>query len=875
MGGAIAIPHLHYDDTAAEIHETPRPKPLLVPALALMAGIWLSEVLGPGRGWCRDVALGLPLIAFALLLVSAQRQTRWYVPIALVAIIALAIGFTRHQSVTGRPPQHIVHALADEPMLTRLTGLIVTEPIERPPMKLNPFLVFDPAPRAQLVLAVEELHTTDPPTPIVGNVRVSIEAAGLNLRLGDHVQVTGKLYRPRGPRNPGELNWVDWYRQQGIDAGMSVDGAAYVERLPRPPSAWYRLVATVRSTAQSLLFEPFADMPADASVRLLDVMVLGQRSVADRQLNDAFLRAGGLHFLAVSGFNVAVLATAAWWVVRRVCGGSARLAALLTVALTLLFTLVTEPNAPILRGALGVTLAAVARAVGRPMCAVNWLALAAGCILIWNPNELFRAGFQLTFVQVLVLITVVPCVYRAVFARDSDDRQPAEAGTLPQLAARAAWRAVAGLTLVCVCTWASALPLVLLHFGRVAPWGWLGTIPLTPLVTVITVLSLITLAANAVVPPLGALLGVGLRWLTDGLLWTVGLFERVPGAVVDCQPPPAWLVLLTYGVLFALVAQNQFRAGETDRPGPRGQRQIVHPAMLWKSSLVALPALAWIGWLVLPAHARGAGCALHVLEVGNGAAALLTTSTGQAAVFDVGTDTNSDAGGTVARALRALRVPRVDMVLISHANVDHYSGLPTLMRSTPIGNWLVSPYFPFQPGSHAGVERLLAMLPPRTQEPGTLSAGARLTLGEAMLEVLWPPDTLDESWAANDRSLVIRISAAGTRVLVTGDIEKGGLRALLDAERAGMVDLRADVLIAPHHGSVLKERNITADFYAAVSPAIVVVSSRTPRPKLEQLVREVLGPGGRMILTGKAGDVIVRIGPTSELLVETPYAQSR
>lgn len=872
MGGLVTISQLHYDDTAAEIHEAPRPRPLLVPAVSLMVGVWLSEMLGPDAGGWRTVALVLPVIAFAALLITGWDSAHRCLPVALVAFIALAIGFVRHQSTLERPPQHIVHALAEEPVLTRLTGLVVTEPIERPPMKLNPFLVFDPAPRTQLVLVVEELRTTDPPTPVVGNVRVSVEAAGLHLRLGDRVQVTGKLFRPRGPRNPGELDWGDWYRQQGIDAGMAVDGAAYIEKLPGLPSPWYRLVTTVRSAAQSLLFEPFADMPADASVRLLDVMVLGQRSVADRKLNDAFLRAGGLHFLAVSGFNVAVLATAAWWLVRRVLRRGERVAALVTAVITLSFVLVTERNAPILRGAMGVMLAVLARATGRPMCAINWLALAAGCILIWNPNELFRAGFQLTFVQVLVLITVVPRVYRAVFARRSDERPSSEARTLPQLIVRMAWRAVAGLTLVCLCTWASAIPLVLLHFGRLAPWGWLGTIPLTPLVTFITVLSLATLAANALVAPLGALLGVLLRWSTDGLLWTVGLFEHVPGAVVECQPPPAWLVLFTYGVLLVFVAPLPATDDGTKKREPGSRRRIVRPATFMRANVLGLTALAWIVWLVFPAHVRGAGYALHVLDVGNGATTLLTTPAGPAAVLDVGTDTNSDAGETAARALRALRVPRVDLAIISHTNFDHYSGLPTLMASLPVARRTVSPYFPLRPGSHEGLDRLYELLPDGHPDPVPTSAGARLTLGDATLEVLWPPETLDEFWAANDRSLVVRVNAAGRTVLLTGDIEKGGLRALLDAERAGQVDLRADVLIAPHHGSVLKD--VTADFYAAVSPAIVVVSSRTPRPKLEQLISDVLGPASRVVLTGQAGEVVIRIETSGELRLETPYAHS-
>ena len=129
------------------------------------------------------------------------------------------------------------------------------------------------------------------------------------------------------------------------------------------------LFAALRSRAQSLLFEPYADLEADESCRLLDVMVLGQRTTADRAAQRGLSPPGGLHFLAVSGFNVAVLAGAAWLVVRRVLRRGRRAAALTTLMLTLLFALVAEPNAPILRATICVVVAALAEMTERPFCA--------------------------------------------------------------------------------------------------------------------------------------------------------------------------------------------------------------------------------------------------------------------------------------------------------------------------------------------------------------------------------------------------------------------------------------------------------------------------------------------------------------------------
>jgi competence protein ComEC len=870
MGKSLP-PRIGAPDTPAR--EAPRPAPLVVPAIALMLGIWLSESVGATPGGWRAAASTLPAVLLVpVLLILRRPATRQVYLTGLIAAIGLAVGFSRHQSTTARPAHHIVHALADEPVLTRLAGRIVTSPIERPPLKLNPFLPFDPAPRTQFVLAAEEVRTTDPPHPTTGNVRVSVEAGGLNLRLGERVQLTGRIFRPTGPQNPGQTDWRRWYRHQGIDGGMVIEEAAHVVPLPGPASFWHRLVSAARGTARSLLFEPYADFQAEESVRLLDVMVLGQRSVADQKLNEAFLRAGGMHFLAVSGFHVGVLAGAAWWLVRRGLGRGRRSAAIAMLAVSVLYALVAEPNAPILRAVIMVALAAFALMTRRPFCAINWLALSAACILMWNPQHLFRASFQFSFIETLALVTIVPRCYRRLFGHRAQQTPPppepqAFLGVLFQKLGR--W--LAALSVICVCAWATSVPLKLLSFGYVAPWGWLGTFLLSPVITFTIVLSFTTVLCNAVFPPLAGPVGFLLRWSTDGLLWLVRVFAGLPGTMIRTPRPPGGLVVLTY--LGALVVAARWRGRKPGTgSGGRGlaSRRRVSVTTILRASLAVLGALSWLGWLVLPGPQRQAGYSVHVLAVGNGSATVISAPDGRGIVFDVGTDTNSDAGQTVLAALPALGVKRIEAAMISHGNFDHYSGLPTLMTRMAVPRWMTNLYFARQQGSEARLGRLREQLPPTVTAPAGLRAGDTLALGDARIEVLWPPEGLDQTWQTNDTSLVVRLTAQGRSVLLTGDIEREAMLALLAAERAGQISLKADVLVAPHHGAVLPE--VTADFYAAVSPRVVIVSTRTPRPKAEVLVQDVLGPAARMVLTGQAGTVTVRITPAGELRIETPYA---
>ena len=862
-------------DPGALPPEPPRPRPLLVPAVTFIVGITVSEFLGTGPTWIWWLAFGLPIVVFAALLLTPVRSlVRGYVRTGLVIVAALAFGYARHQTAIYLPPNHVVHYLGEgsagvspASVLTRLAGQIVTTPTTAPAEKRNPFLPFDPPARTRFILAARALRTTDPPTAISGYVRVNVEAEAIDAGMGDTVMITGWLYRPRGPRNPGEPNWAHWNRLQGIYAGLAVEGPQYVTRVQGEAAQPQRLVAALRGYAQSLLFEPFAHTEADDAVRLLDTMVLAHRSAAGRRLNEAFLRVGGMHFLAASGFHVGVLAGVAWVFTRYLLRRSSRTTALVTMVVMLVYVVIAESNAPILRATVMGVLGCLALACRRqrPFCPINWLSLSALCILAYNPLELFRGGFQLSFIQVFVLVTVLPRLYDWwLFYRRREDKPPAEVGKWHTLVLLKLWRWVAGLALVCGCAWVTALPLVLYHFQRFAPWGALQSVLISPLVILTIVLGFLTIVGGWI-PVLGSLLGGLLRVATGWLLaWVDGL-TRLPRTLVEVHAPPGWLVLATYATALLLIGwlwQERPVTGGSTLARLRRALRVQGTALA-----VAGLALLWTGWLVLSPRGTGPGYAVHVLAVGSGDAILVTAPNRHAVLIDAGTMANFDVGETTACAMRALGVKTLPSLVISHANFDHFSGVPTVVEEVGVERMLVNPYFEQATATGPAARQLAAALPPSTPPPTVIQAGDRLALGQASLEVLWPPDDLDDNWNINDRSLVIRLRAHRRSVLFPGDVERSAIRALLAAHDDGRIDLRSDVLIAPHHGSVIA--GDTAAFYAAVSPTVIVVSTAKERPRLAPLVRETLGNSCRLISTRDAGAVTVRITPAGELIIDT------
>jgi competence protein ComEC len=196
---------------------------------------------------------------------------------------------------------------------------------------------------------------------------------------------------------------------------------------------------------------------------------------------------------------------------------------------------------------------------------------------------------------------------------------------------------------------------------------------------------------------------------------------------------------------------------------------------------------------------------------------------GQTVLYDAGASGTIDAGRTIiVPFLRHRRVRRVDGVILSHPNLDHFSGLLSVVDAMDMGPVYVSPWFeglsdPRRP-SHA----LLAGLREREVSVREISsADPVLRFGAVTLDILWPPPDPPFAPDANDSSLVVAVHYAGSRILLTGDIEYAAQQWLIDH-----ADLRADVLLLPHHGGIVGN---TRAFIDAVNPRHVIRSTSQSR----------------------------------------------
>jgi len=760
-----------------------------------VVGVWLFGVVDLSVGIWFSVACGL--IGAGIFVGGV-----WRSGCLVLAVVALMGGYTGARTeVVSADRVDVLSGVVDGGEGIVRVGGVVVGGVE---LREGRRAVWEPVMwdgvRGRCLVRVDEVFAGGGWVQSSGVVRVVMSGEdGELVRVGDVVEVMGMMRGNFESRNAGGRDWGAVANMEGRAGVISVVGGGGIEVVGSGGGVWdsvMRWREVVRGRALVALGIDGLEDGEDAGKVVLGALILGERTVGSggsgREVERGFARVGVGHVLAISGFHVALLVGMCVLLVRvfgveRWFGGWVEAG---VVCLVLLGMWAVVPvRVPMVRAMVLIGALMIGRGLGRrfdTMAVLGWVALG---LMVWRPLDVLGLGWQLSVGVTGLLVWMGRTREVGVAGKGH--------GGLPGGMMGGVWN-VFRINGAC---WLLAMPAILWHVGTVSVVGFVMAVVVAAMAGVLMVLGYLQVLVGVVWPALAGetlfvveqsagLVAEFVGWV-DGFGWSSVRGWNFGAAWTICATGLVWLVLTRASVV------------------TRGR--VVGACVV---------LLVWGGvWYRMGSVVDGVR--VEMVDVGDGSA-YLVRSGDATMLYDCGS-LDFRVGGTVERMAWARGAGRIDSVIVSHDNLDHFNGLVELVRAG-IGFERVYVGGAMEESPSAAWSGVRAELVAHGVEIVEMSVGDGFAFGEAYAECVFGGE-IEEGMIVNDTSLVVRVEveteAGELAVLFTGDIAAGGIGGLADEDLEGVV-----VLELPHHGSM---SSAVRGFVEFVNPAVVLQSTGIER----------------------------------------------
>jgi competence protein ComEC len=548
--------------------------------------------------------------------------------------------------------------------------------------------------------------------------------------------------------------------------------------------------------------------------------LLGLRDGIDEQTRQNLIDTGTMHILAISGLHVAVVAVCFRFLFL-FFGLSNRLTALLTIFIVIQYLFLTNMAPPAIRATALITVISVATFTGRRAYGVNSFCATAVLTLIINPTELFQFGAQLSYIATAAFFWIPKSgafmdLLGGWILRNDNSSRVSDLTLIEQVSRDNSFlynfsirfvRGMLDLFIIGLVVWSITTPLVLdrIHvFAPIAvlvnPFLWL------PLYAAM-VSGFITMFVGSI-PFIGGFCGMAADFSFSALFGMIAFFQWLGGHYWFFSFPSWWNAIFYAVFIFVTIMP------------------VRRPSYL----VLVVMALVWFlvgicSFLVADIHRYYSDkLTIDVLAVGHGNCVLITTPSKKLIAYDVGCITSSRrVADTLSRRVWRLGRMKIDVIIISHPDRDHFNGLEKIAERFEIGVVLVSPYMFLKPSdkkheqSYGETMRVKKLLQGREISIVEISDGDNLSkYGLSDSRILHPPKTGLEDEESNATSLVLRFVHNGISVLLPADLNnKSGVIFLNEQP------IHSDVMMIPHHGG---KSEVTEPLLKWSTPKLLIIN---------------------------------------------------
>jgi ComEC/Rec2-related protein len=780
--------------------------PLAPVALLYAAGLLAAHIVEAPIAAAFAVAFGFVLAALV---------TRHRAP--LLAATLFLFGWLNLSVRTAIISPVDVRSIAgDHEMIATVRGTLAEEPTERVFLRED-----QPSWRTVAELRLKEIQLGSGEwRPAHGNVlTVTSGVLGNSFSKGQQVEATGVFMEPPKPVAAGLFDYRGHLAHRSIYYQFKIESPREWNNLSpalRPP-----ITSRFRDWAQRALARGMPEQ--DEALRLQWAMLLGWQTALTNEVSEPFMRSGTMHIFAISGLHIALIAgifmalLRAVMLPRLVCGA-------ITIPLIWFYTAATGWQPSAIRSTIMMTVIIGGWALRRPMNLLNSLAAAALIILVWDPQQLFQASFQLSFFVVLSIALLVPKLdeWKQRFIKP-DPMLPMELRSRWQ---RFGWRAAnviwKGLS-VSLAAFIGSIPLIAYYFHLFTPGSLLANLIIVPVSSLALMSGLGAIITAPWLPALSECFNHSGWFFMRAMIWLSERATELPASWLHVRSPGWTEFAFYYGLLLAAVI------GWFQRPI---LRWFVYGGL---TGVLAVSFFQSVN--------RWRCAELTVLPL-SGVHTTLIRDARSTRMWLVNCGEDSSFQFSLKPFLQSLGVNHIAELILAHGDTRHSSAMLLLDDLFHVARVHV----PSQPSRSTRFRELLSDMELRTAVLRDATNGSQF----GNWRVLYPSAT-DRFARGQDTAVVLLGKFSGVRVLLLNDLGPAGQDALISRE----TNLQADVVVTglPDKGEPLPD-----ELLARIRPRLIVVADAdfpATRRASRELQNRLRRSGTPVLFTRSAGAVTI------------------
>ncbi len=359
------------------------------------------------------------------------------------------------------------------------------------------------------------------------------------IRIGNRICVLGQLKSLTESHNPGEFNYKKYLAYQKIFSVFNIEDSTGITKIGYKNPGIFILASEWLNKKLSTAI--ITTLPhTEASV--LGSITIGQQSWLEPETKTIFRDAGVMHVLVVSGSNVGLIASIFFLIFRYIFYINRRISGLITIPIIILYALTTGGNPPVIRATIMAIVFILSFVFKREVSLYQSLLLSCFSMLIFSPQSLFNAGFQLSVVATLGIIVVSTNIMKIISTKSK------------------ILNFFINLLIISLAAQLAVLPLMAKYFHKISLVAILSNVVVIPLSGVILVTGLLLLCASFIGGQLLYCIGQLNYFLVFILIKTVNFFANIPYSTVVVSNPRLifwlWYYLSFITIILALSSKK-------------------------------------------------------------------------------------------------------------------------------------------------------------------------------------------------------------------------------------------------------------------------------------------------------------------------------